>query len=49
MPTWIWKLRKNELTGRPYVTSLTDRERREVCAIVEQQIIKPYLATAVPR
>jgi dihydrodipicolinate synthase/N-acetylneuraminate lyase len=36
-------------TGSPYITSLTDQERREVRAIVEQQIIKPYLATAVLR
>ena len=36
-------------TGSPYITSLTDQERREVRSIVEQQIVKPYLATGVLR
>lgn len=36
-------------TGSPYISSLTDQERREVRSIVEQHIVKPYLATDAPR
>lgn len=36
-------------TGSPYITSLTDEERREVRSIVEQQIVKPYLSTGLIR
>jgi 4-hydroxy-tetrahydrodipicolinate synthase len=36
-------------TGSPYVTSMTEQDRREVREIVERQIVKPYLAAGVLR
>ncbi len=36
-------------TGAPYITPLTEEERRDVRAIVEEQIVKPYLAAGLRR
>jgi 4-hydroxy-tetrahydrodipicolinate synthase len=39
----------NRATGSPYVTSLSESERDEVRAIVEEKIVSPYLTSTLAR